>query len=90
MNEKYIGQTNTSYNTYYPQFGKSFSISSLSQTDIMKFELWDKNTVNRDEYAGSITTSCSEIVEKRMNDKKRTHYANQNHKLIITINCKGF
>ena len=100
VNEKKIGTSNVSYNTYYPQFhGISWFVPSLTRMDIMKFELWDKNGFTKDEYAGSITTSCDEVINKRLNGKIKSYFtgtsedetkSNSNHRLHLTIQCQGF
>lgn len=100
VHEKKVHTSRVHYDTHYPEFEESFIVHSLSRMDIMKFELWDKNgRFSNDEYAGSITTSCDEVINKRMNGKRKPYFASANgdearsnsiHRLHMTIQCRDF
>jgi hypothetical protein len=62
--------------------------------DVLKFEVWDSDT-EHDDYLGSVATTCDEIITKRMNNKRKTHYwsrgtAGLSNRLAMTINCERF
>lgn len=88
VSERFIGQTATARDTYYPEYQKKFLISSLSRSDVIKFEIWDEDSTGN-EYEGSITTTCDEVIAGRVNKKPRSFYSND-HRLFITISCLGF
>lgn len=88
VSQREIGRTATARDTYYPAFERKFVVSSLSRNDVIKFELWDEDS-NGNEYEGSITTTCDEVISERVNKKKRSYY-HDDHKLFMTISCLGF
>lgn len=89
VNNRFVDRTATRYNTYYPKFNENFVVNSLTRMDILKFEVWNENP-NKDDYIFSITTTCDEILSKRMNQKKRTHNSGLVNRLVLTITCAGF
>lgn len=88
VNNRFIDKTATRYNTHHPKFNENFIVNSLTRMDILKFEAWNENS-GKDDYIFSITTTCDEILSKRMNKRKRTHEDSGN-RLALTITCAGF
>ena len=89
VNDRFIDKTATRYNSHYPKFDENFFVNSLSRTDVLKFEVWNEN-LSKDDYIFSITTTCDDILTKRMNQKKRTHHSGLVNRLALTITCGGF
>lgn len=86
-----IGKTKTINNNYYPVFNEAFTISSLSRTEPLNFELWDDNTPLSNRYINTISTTCDDIIIKRSGGKTRSYYENPSgNRLIMTINCTSF
>jgi len=94
LNTQSVGTTSVKSNTYYPVWEQQFVADSLTRMDVIKFEVWDSDT-EHDDYIGSIATTCDEVVAKRMNNKKKTHYFAKGNgspinRLSITIDCNNF
>lgn len=88
VSEREIGKTVTAKDTYNPEYNRKFQVSSLSRNDVIKFEIWDEDS-SGNEYLGSITMTCDEIISVRKNKIKRSYYSNS-HRLFITISCLDF
>lgn len=88
INDRFIGQTQTHHSTYRPRFNEEFPVRSLSRLDILKFEIWDQDP-GTNEYLGSFSTTCDEILVKRMNNKMRSHFSGD-HRILVTIKCENF
>lgn len=89
VNTRLIDRTGTRLNTYNPKFNENYFVNSLTRMDVLRFEVWNENSSN-DDYIFSITTTCDEILSKRMNQKSRSHHSGLVNRLKLIITCGGF